>query len=369
MEGWSKCEARTESYLKWCEPYPIALLVGVIIGVLILTISFLCFIFKRHSLVIMASNLFMSCFMMLGLLVSFVSVILFMDKPNINLCRGQQIMYALGFTLCVSCILAKAYRTFLKYMATDPVRHDKLKRLDRPVIIIVLVTIVQGLICTFWMIFDTPDVDNSLVYTHSMDHVVQCTQGTKVGFGVMHSYIAFLAFACFLLAFKGRQVPHDFNETGVISFSMLIHLFAWLCFVPVYITKSESRPIAQASAMLVSNYGVIFCLLLPKCYQAIWGKHTTGQMKSRLHALSDFRNRTSVHSDQSSRDEEPTSPPNTDSETDSGLNMRQDFQISTSYQSGLQSAEDPNSVLLLQGPTTSDRLGTTVRQRLRSQSM
>ncbi|KAL2081906.1 hypothetical protein ACEWY4_021724 [Coilia grayii] len=377
LKGWSKCEERTEEFLKWSQPYSIALLVGVIIGLLLLITSFCCFIVKRHALIIVASNLLMSCFMMLGLVVSFVSVLLFMDKPTIELCRGQQIMYALGFTFCVSCILVKAFHTFLNYMGSDPVKRDRLQRFDKPVIIMVLVTSVQGIICVFWLIFDTPDVDNTLLFNHSMVHELQCSEGSKITFGVMHSYIALLAFICFLLAFKGRQVPQDFNETGVIIFSMLIHLFAWLCFVPIYITKSESRPITQASAILVSNYGIIFCLLLPKCYQAIWGKHTTEQMRTRLHKFSEFRSRTSVDSGQCSNDEDRqsgsegsvnfTHPTSIGSETDSGfmnVSMRHLSLASTSLL-----AEEPLSVLAAEGPTALVRLGTAVRHRLRSRSM
>ncbi|KAL2081905.1 hypothetical protein ACEWY4_021723 [Coilia grayii] len=372
----SKCEPRTEKFLKWSEAYPIALVVGVIIGLLLLVISFLCFIVKRHALIIVASNLLMSCFMMLGLAVSFVSVLLFMDKPTIELCRGQQTMYALGFTFCVSCILVKAFHTFLAYMGSDPVRRDRLQRFDKSVFIMVLVTSVQGIICAFWLVYDTPDVDHTPPSNQSMEHVLQCSEGSDIGFGVMHGYIALLAFICFLLAFKGRRVPQDFNEAGVIIFSMLIHFFAWLCFVPIYITKSEVRPITQASAILVSNYGIIFCLLLPKCYQAIWGKHTTEQMRTRLRKFSEFRNRASVDSGRSSNDEDRQSGsegsvklfhPPSGSETDSGfmnLSMRHLSQGSTSS-----TPEDPLSVLVPEGPTAVVRLGTAVRHRRRSQSM
>ncbi len=49
---------------------------------------------------------------------------------------------------------------------------------------------------------------------------------------------------------------------------MLIHLFVWLCFIPIYLerNKTEQRHIVQASAILASNYGIMFCHLGPKCY-------------------------------------------------------------------------------------------------------
>lgn len=213
----------------------------------------------------------MSCFMLLGLAVSFISVIMFISRPNPHLCRAQQAVYGLGFTLCVSCILVKAYRTFLAFMAFDPDRQHELKKLYKPLINLVLLTGGQGIILLFWLIFKSPRPDLKWPGTGMVKYVV-CDEGSIVGFGVMHGYIALLAFICFFLAFKGRKVPHDFNETGVIIFSMLIHLFVWLCFIPIYIdrNKTEQRHIVQASAILASNYGILFCHFVPKCYIVLW---------------------------------------------------------------------------------------------------
>ncbi|XP_062407335.1 G-protein coupled receptor family C group 6 member A-like [Sardina pilchardus] len=383
MRGWSKCEPRTEKYLRWSEPLPIATLVGVGLGLLLLITAFICFTIHRHTLIIKSANYPMSCFMMVGLAVSFGSVVLFMGEPSIHLCRAQQIMYALGFTLCVSCILVKAFRTFLAFMAFDPIRRDRLRSLYKPLIVMALATFVQGLICLFWLIFDTPHVDPTPPSPQSMDHILQCSEGSKVCFVVMHGYVALLALICFLLAFKGRRVPQDFNETGVIIFSMLIHLFVWLCFIPIYITKNESRPIVQASAILVSNYGIIFCLFIPKCYRAIWGKHTTERMRERLLNFTQTRNHASMDADlvtegsetdaESHRSVRFTFPILRSLESlDSGFRPASTSLSSTSSQSTLRSADDPSLslsradsvfVIVPEGP------GMAVQQRQRSQSM
>ncbi|XP_072532516.1 G-protein coupled receptor family C group 6 member A-like [Salminus brasiliensis] len=266
----TECKPRIIRYLKWNEPYPITLMVADLIGVLLLLISFTIFLVYRSTTIIKKSDFNMSCLMMLGLLISFGSVIAFIGRPDIHLCRAQQIMYGLGFTFCVCCILIKSFRNFIAFMAFDRDRQHKLGKLYKPLVIIILFNGGQALICAFWLIFASPDVDTPS--GQSMYINLLCTEGSIIGFGVMHAYIAFLAFICFLLAFKSRKVPHDFNETGIIIFSMLIHLFVWLCFIPIYITKNEQRPIVQASAILVSNYGIIFCHFIPKCYQVLCEK-------------------------------------------------------------------------------------------------
>ncbi|XP_036418152.1 G-protein coupled receptor family C group 6 member A-like [Colossoma macropomum] len=280
----TECKQRTVLFLKWNDPYPIALMVGAAIGVLLLLISLILYVWHKRTPVIKKSGFEMSCLMKLGLLISFGSIIAFIGRPNIHLCRAQQIMYGLGFTLCVCCILIKSFCTFLAFLAFDIDKQHKLRKLYKPTLIIILVNAGQGLICAFWLIFASPDID--LPSTQSMFINLMCAEGSIIGFAVMHAYIAVLAFVCFLLAFKSRKVPQDFNETGIIIFSMLIHLFVWLCFIPIYITKNEQRPIVQASAILVSNYGIIFCHFIPKCYQVLWEKteNSLSAIRQRLFA-------------------------------------------------------------------------------------
>ncbi len=124
-KGDSKCRKFEEKYLDLKDSYSIVLLVATTIGLILLLTSLIIFYVHRNTIVIKKANNTMSCFMLLGLAVSFVSVIMFIGRPNKHLCRAQQAVYGLGFTLCVSCILVKAYRTFLAFMAFDPDRQHK----------------------------------------------------------------------------------------------------------------------------------------------------------------------------------------------------------------------------------------------------
>ncbi|KAG9283168.1 G-protein coupled receptor family C group 6 member A-like [Astyanax mexicanus] len=262
LPGSSECEDWQISYLVWSSAYCIVVIIGTVIGIVLLVFSFIFFIHHREKFII-KDFFIVSCLMKLGLLVSFGSVIVFLGRPTKHLCMAQQTMYALGFTLCVSCILVKAFNTFIAFIASDPIRQRKLSRLDKPFVIIIFLTLVQALICIFWLVFGPLDALKFPSKTPLTKNLL-CTQGSMYGFGAMHVYIALLAVACFLMAFKGRD-----NETEPIVFSMLIHLFAWLCFIPVFITQDELRPIVQISAIMVSNYGVIFCHFTPKWYKIL----------------------------------------------------------------------------------------------------
>ncbi|KAG7509032.1 G-protein coupled receptor family C group 6 member A-like [Solea senegalensis] len=282
LKGWDHCQPRLESYLKWSDPYSIAVTAAAVLGLLILLVTLVLFVVYKESPPMKEAEVRLSCVMVSGLALSFASVPCFMGKPSVHLCRARQLMYAMGFTLCVSCILVKAIRTFRDFVPFGPLSR-RLHKLYNPPVIITVTTAVQGLICLLWLIFDSPDIDETPPAEQSMEKKVQCTEGdTYIGFGIMLSYIGLLALVCFFLAYKGRNVPQQFSETGYIIFSMLMYLFVWVCFIPLYITRNEEGTLVQASAILVSNYGIILCHFLPKCFQALHRKRNTTQTAIRL---------------------------------------------------------------------------------------
>lgn len=275
LKGWAQCMPRSESYLRWKDTHPIIMIAATVLGILLLFVTFIVFLVYRDSLPMKRAEVRLSCIMMTGLSVSFASVICFMGKPSVHLCRARQVMYALGFTLCVSCVLVKAYRTFLAFLPFGQLTSRRLNKLYKPTVIVIVITALQGIICLLWLIFDSPDIDPTPPSPQSMIKLIQCSEGpTYIGFGLMLVYIALLALLGFLLAVKGRKVPQEFSETGYIIFSMLMYLFVWVCFIPVYITNNENASPVQASAILVSTYGIIFCHFLPKCYEALRGSKT-----------------------------------------------------------------------------------------------
>ncbi|KAI1895172.1 hypothetical protein AGOR_G00103560 [Albula goreensis] len=282
--GWTHCRPREQSFFRWEEPYAIVLLTATALGVLLLFVILIIFLVGRKSPAAKVAGGWFCYVMIAGLTVSFGSVVLFIGKPNRYICQARQTMYGLGFTLCLSCILVKSFRTFLAFLF-DLNRQHKLRKLYKPVAIIIIATAAQGLICTFWLIFDSPSVEIRL---EGMKILMQCKEGSQTGFSIMLSYIALLAFVCFVLALKGRKVPHRFNETGYIIFSVLIYLFVWVCFIPIYVTKIRQRSAVQASAILVSNYGIIFCHFMPKCYMIVCKKKVENSTQAYLEGVRVF---------------------------------------------------------------------------------
>ncbi|XP_030626662.1 olfactory receptor CB1 [Chanos chanos] len=274
LQGWTKCEPREETFLKWSDPYSIVSMVGAALGILLTLTTVIIFTTHKGNSFIDSTHIKMSCLMSLGLMVSFGSVVTFIDRPNVHVCRAQQVMYGLGFTFCVSSILVKALHTFQALTATDPNRRSRLNDHKMPYLTVILSTTPQALISLFWLIFASPNVAVEKP-TSEMNTYLFCDVGSYAAFGVMHSYIALLALVSFIVSFRlfllfqRKKVRPEYSETSNIIFSMLIHLFVWLCFIPIYITQREQQSIVQVSAILVSNYGIVFCHFIPKCYEVL----------------------------------------------------------------------------------------------------
>ncbi|TRY55545.1 hypothetical protein DNTS_003668 [Danionella cerebrum] len=269
LKGWTSCKSKEEEYWKWNGAHAIVLLTFTVLGYILLFFTLILFLVIYGKPVMKQAGGYICFIITAGLALSYTSVILFIGRPSVYICWFRQILYALGFSITVSCVLVKALRTFASFLLLY--RPGNAKKYYKPSIIIVSGTLIQILICIFWIIFDSPSVE-TFESDQTMMITVQCKEGSGIGFGIMLCYIGLLAFICFLLAFKARKVPQRFNETGHIILSMLIYLFVWVCFTPVYIAKINERYSIQAAAILVSCYGIIFCHFAPKWYMALCKK-------------------------------------------------------------------------------------------------
>uniref|UniRef100_A0A672LCF2 G-protein coupled receptor family C group 6 member A n=1 Tax=Sinocyclocheilus grahami TaxID=75366 RepID=A0A672LCF2_SINGR len=269
----SECHPKLYEYFEWDYGLAIILLTLAAFGILLLFSMSALFFWQRGSLVVKAAGGPLCHLILFSLLGSFVSVIFFVGEPSNETCRVRQVIFGLNFTLCVSCILVKSLKILLAFQMNLELT-ELLRKLYKPYVIVCICMGLQGTICAIWLTLHMPFKDK-VVQPKSI--LLECKEGSNVMFGLMLGYIDLLALICFTFAYKGRKLPQKYNEAKFITFGMLIYLMAWVIFIPVHITTSGKYvPAVEVVVILISNYGILSCHFLPKCYIILFKKeHNT----------------------------------------------------------------------------------------------
>uniref|UniRef100_UPI00398F866E G-protein coupled receptor family C group 6 member A-like n=1 Tax=Pristiophorus japonicus TaxID=55135 RepID=UPI00398F866E len=270
-EQWShensiKCIDKTIEILQWTDNFATTLIAISAFGVLIILAMAAIFTKNLDTPAVKAAGGKLCYPILISLVLSFGSVGFFVAEPTNHSCKIRQPAFGISFTLCMSCILVKTFRIILAFRF-KPSIHGKLVQLHKPVLITLVGTGIQVIICTLWQVFQGSHPEK--IYDIKKIFL-RCNEGSYIAFGAMIGYLAILACLCFILAFKGRKLPGNYNDARFIIFSMLIYLIVWISFVIVYINinmqGNKYVPIVEIIAILASNYGMLCCHFIPVGY-------------------------------------------------------------------------------------------------------
>ncbi|XP_004702079.1 G-protein coupled receptor family C group 6 member A isoform X1 [Echinops telfairi] len=263
------CYEKEVEFLSWSDPLAILLLGLALLGILFVLAIGILFTRNLNTPVVKSSGGLAVCYVMLLChFLNFVSTGFFVGEPQSFTCQTRQTLFGVSLTLCISCILTKSLKILLAF-SFDPKLQILLKCLYKPIPIIFTCTGIQVVICTLWLTLAAPVVEENVSLPRVI--ILECEEGSIVAFGTMLGYIAFLAFICFIFAFKGRKLPENYNEAKFITFGMLIYFIAWITFIPVYAnTFGKYLPAVEVIVILISNYGILCCTFFPKCYVLLW---------------------------------------------------------------------------------------------------
>ncbi|XP_030170461.1 G-protein coupled receptor family C group 6 member A isoform X3 [Lynx canadensis] len=267
------CFEKEVEYLSWNDSLAILLLALSLLGIMFVLAIGIIFTRNLNTPVVKSSGGLLVCYVILLChFLNFASTGFFIGEPQDFTCKTRQTFFGVSFTLCISCILVKSLKILLAF-SFDPKLQNFLKCLYKPIPIIFTCTGIQVAICTIWLIFAAPAVEENVSLPRVI--ILECEEGSILAFGIMLGYIAILAFICFIFAFKGRKLPENYNEAKFITFGMLIYFIAWITFVPVYATTfGKYLPAVEIIVILISNYGILCCTFFPKCYVILYKQET-----------------------------------------------------------------------------------------------
>ncbi|XP_018418665.1 PREDICTED: vomeronasal type-2 receptor 26-like [Nanorana parkeri] len=263
----TECIPKTEEYLSYSTGLAIALCSVSILFLIITILIMIVFILNYSTPIVKANNRNLSFTLLVCIQMSFVCVFLFIGRPTDTTCMYRQVFFGMLFSVAVSSVLAKTITVYVAFKASKPGSHwRKLTGTKMSNLIVLFCSLVQVIICITWLSLYPPyqELDP---HSYTRKIIVQCNEGSVIGFYSVLGYMGFLASVSFVIAYLTKKLPDSFNEAKYITFSMLVFCSVWIAMIPAYLsTKGKYMVAVEVFAILVSNAGLVGCICLPKCY-------------------------------------------------------------------------------------------------------
>ncbi|XP_066430822.1 vomeronasal type-2 receptor 26-like [Eleutherodactylus coqui] len=240
---------------------------GSVFGCLLTGFIFGIFIFYRDTPIVKANNRNLSYLLLVSIILSFLSVFLFLGRPSDITCRLRETSFGIFFSAAVSSLLAKTIMVCVAFKSTKPGSPwRKWLSVKLPYTIVLLCSFIQVVICVIWLSISPPFQDFD-TQSYPGKIIIQCNGGSAIWFYFLLGYMGLLAAVSFVLAFMVRTLPDRFNEAKYITFSMLLFCSVWISMIPAYLsTRGKSMVAVEIFAVMVSNAGLLGCVFFPKCF-------------------------------------------------------------------------------------------------------
>uniref|UniRef100_UPI00398EA22F vomeronasal type-2 receptor 1 n=1 Tax=Pristiophorus japonicus TaxID=55135 RepID=UPI00398EA22F len=265
-----ECLHKVVEFLGYDDALGITLIALSIFGACIAAAIAIVYMVRSDTALVKANDLGLSLVLLFSLVICFLSSIVFIGQPVAWSCMTRQVLLAVSFASCLSCLLSKAVNLMFKARAAKAKspegREKKSLRPCQQRLIALIIVLCHACLCIAWLLIFPPyPVKNTL--SQNIKIIMECNEGSVVFLCCVLGYDALLAGICFIFAFIARKLPDNFNEAKFMTFSLLVFFIVWISFVPAYLsTRGKYMVAVEMFAILASSFGLLACLFVPKCY-------------------------------------------------------------------------------------------------------
>ena len=275
--------------LKYSSGGGIVILVFTVVGIVTTLFSFAVTCRFWNSPIVKASNRKFSIVLMISILLLLTLVVINLLGPSDTTCRIIYPWRFVTYNLCLSFLLVKILRISSAFQIPIVCKTISLTNRMQGVIIITMHVLLL-LVLLLWQLLDPPVKKEHILtdkYFFSECKAYKVVVG-KSFFMITCCYILIQILFSAFCSFKIRRVPENFSEAKRIAFSMYIFAFSILAYYPVEFSKSEWYvTVIDCVTILLSAYGFICCLLLPKIY-IIWFRPELNNLRHIRNEVTQF---------------------------------------------------------------------------------
>ena len=266
----TECVALPSANISYSSASGIVILTFATLGVVVTLLCLAALHKFWNSPIVKASNRELSLVLLLAILSLLSLAFIDVSVSTNTICMIIYPLRYLTYNFCLSILLVKALLISSAFRVPILTSLEFISLPNKAQVGIVIASLTPLLsVLLPWMLLDPPSKKEHIHpkrYTFNECKAYSSSVGKSL-FLVTCFYIFFQMFLSSFCAFKIRNIPENFSEAKRIAFSTYIFLFSLLCYHPVelcldgwYVT------VVDCVATLLSAYGFLCCLFLPKMY-------------------------------------------------------------------------------------------------------
>jgi metabotropic glutamate receptor 2/3/metabotropic glutamate receptor 6/7/8 len=280
LNGSTECIDIQESYLMPQDPWAIVLMILAIIGLLSVVFVSSVFIWFWSTPIVKSSGREQMTLIMIGIILTFASTIVFILKPSPAVCALRRIGSWSSLALILSALLVKLIRLTRIFLQKEVSGRPKCVGPWYQVLFTLIIWSVEFLIIVISLIVSmTPSVD-LIVEMEQINNTMNSNDFPLLGINCASEYIAIivlhvvylsaLIITSNALAILTIRFPANFNEAKFVAFSTFTVGLVWIASIATYFSTDVTTQSAvisfgiQLSSMciIIGLFGGRVCMMI-----------------------------------------------------------------------------------------------------------
>ena len=266
----TECVALPSANISYSSASGIVILTFATLGVVVTLLCLAALHKFWNSPIVKASNREVSLILLLAILsllsLAFINVFISTNA----ICKIIYPLRYLTYNFCLSILLVKVLLISSAFQVPISTSLEFTSLSNKAQVGIVIASLAPLLLVLMpWLLLNPPFNKQHIYpkrYTFNECKAYSSSVGKSL-FLATCFYIFFQMLVSSVCAFKIRKIPENFSEAKRIAFSMYIFLFSLLCYHPVELSLvGWYVTVVDCVTTLLSAYGFLCCLFLPKMY-------------------------------------------------------------------------------------------------------